>query len=114
MKELVTSTKEGQLMTFNLIGNRVFKPLTSLPLDYRDQSEDFVDTKKATLKLENKLRNSPINHYYIDKGMTFNNQLFSKLFIQKKIVATLSVDMRREVWLSFVLNSMRVYYLHNN
>lgn len=57
-------------MTVNLVGNRMIKPLTSLPIDFKDQSEEFDDSKKVTQKLENKLKNSAINHYYLDKGKT--------------------------------------------
>ena len=64
-------------MTLNLLGDRVLKPLTTLPLDYKDQSEEFDDSKKVSPRLENKLKNSTINHYNIDKGTLFHS-FFSK------------------------------------
>ena len=54
-------------MTLNLVENRVLKPLTSLPMGYRDQAELMDDSRKA-IKLENNLKNAAINHFYIDKG----------------------------------------------
>jgi len=57
-------------MTLNLVGNRVLKPLTSFPLGYKDYAEDIDDSKKAYQRLESRLKNVPINHFYIDKGIT--------------------------------------------
>lgn len=63
------STKEGQLMTLNLLTSRAPKPLTLIPFDYRDQSEDHLDdNRKGATKLENRLKHTSINHYYYDKG----------------------------------------------
>ena len=68
--------RERRLMTLNLIGNRTLRPLTSLPLEYKDQSEEIDESKKAMILLENKLKNSVINHFYLDKGMIKKISLF--------------------------------------
>ena len=60
--------KERHLMTLNLIGKRTLKTLTALPIDYKDQSEDFDDSKKAVIQVENKLKNSHINHFHLERG----------------------------------------------
>ncbi len=55
-------------MTLNLVGNRVLRPLTSFPISYKDSAEELDDSKKGVQKIEGKLKNVAINHFYIDRG----------------------------------------------